>query len=1189
MKPRYYLCLLLSFICLLTESFMLFSKMGVATNSSRIIYVKADASGANNGTSWLDAFTSLTDGLAIANSGDEIWIAHGTYYPTTGTDRSQSFILKNGVSLYGSFTGFERSKNERFSLSTNPRSILSGDIGRLRDMSDNSYHVVKAENVENIVIDYIDVEYGNANGINQEDKKGGGIYFIADKSNATFNMNLLWCCIDNSKADLEGGNIMINCKNGAVLRTVFDRGEIQYGKAQYGNCISINLNNAQCFMKTINLAQMSSDTLSVAKMGGYIYIHNDNKSIFDWQADRASFFINNAEKGGGIALISNNESKANINFINQSGFGFCQAVEGSSIYMECLNNAGNELTLDGTAVYRNIATGKKCYGSFLSNHNNSGTTKITIKNYSTFSNNKVIAHPLTLENSGFGGVIYNTGRNGHTEMVIESSSFYSNSLNSGFGCVIYNDDPDAVIKINRTVFEDNYSGLEGGCIYMNGGSLLMDECYIQRNYAQKSGGAISYKNTEGSKVLKIHNSIIALNKSETHSALDIQASGNATIKPDIFKCGFYENKDASTNVLAAPIGFFVGSKNAKIENGQFINCNFNVGQGGVGAILHNVDKGSCQIKYTNCLFYKNVSQFAAVVNRTGSACLTESNGQSIFNFTNCLFWDNFNLNGTIGKTIKNLSDNTICKPQPILSYCLVPESNCVELDNSVCDNMIYAQDPLIYEVEDKFSNRLLSLMPCSPAINRGNNSVIPTNLLFDFGSYGTKYIEPFTHVPSYGKGFYNNPRIWEGVVDIGAFEYVGNRHEYSSILDEPGKTIVADRQYKDSIGWTHYYNCAQRKLLLSMKTDSLDIGQLNEGLKISSTTSAEYGKKAQNLKGADYLGDPPCDDWYVINRNWQISGAKSINQPLLMRFYFHKRDSIDLQNATPHNSYSDVLTYKITKANSWDKAVKSIGGTYEEKPYKYISSPTTWQFDYQTQYRTNQFFVNDLNGGGSMGIKKLYVVPESRKYICYDELPFRIRDTILKTPGYYPIRLKNANNCDSLVLISVGERIVFGNPLVVKPDNGYESGEIYGYGRVFGGIQGPITYKWSNGSDGENLYNLKAGIYKVTFTDFRGCKDTASVEVKLVDPYQIPNAFTPNNDGNNDYFLPIINGKATIKSFKIYNRVGNMVYNNELLDKGWDGQYKNEECASDLYIYLVELDYGKGIILRGSGEIYLIR
>ena len=133
--------------------------------------------------------------------------------------------------------------------------------------------------------------------------------------------------------------------------------------------------------------------------------------------------------------------------------------------MECLNNAGNELTMERTGVDENIATGKKCYGSFLSNHNNSGTTKITIKNNSAFYTNKVIANPVTLENAGFGGVIYNTGKNGNTEMVIENSSFYSNTLNTGFGGVIYNDDPDAVIKISRTGFENNYSGLEGGCIY----------------------------------------------------------------------------------------------------------------------------------------------------------------------------------------------------------------------------------------------------------------------------------------------------------------------------------------------------------------------------------------------------------------------------------------------------------------------------------------------------------------------------------------------------------------------------------------------------------------------------------------------------------------------------------------------------------------------------------------------------
>ena len=75
--------------------------------SASVIYVNAGATGANNGTSWANAFTSLQSGLAAAGSGDEIWVVAATYKPTTTTDRTISFVLKNNVGVYGGFNGTE--------------------------------------------------------------------------------------------------------------------------------------------------------------------------------------------------------------------------------------------------------------------------------------------------------------------------------------------------------------------------------------------------------------------------------------------------------------------------------------------------------------------------------------------------------------------------------------------------------------------------------------------------------------------------------------------------------------------------------------------------------------------------------------------------------------------------------------------------------------------------------------------------------------------------------------------------------------------------------------------------------------------------------------------------------------------------------------------------------------------------
>ena len=137
-----------------------FSVMPVSA-STVIYYVKQDAIGANNGSSWIDAYTDLQSALSAASSSDEIWVAAGNYKPTTGTDRTISFTLKNGVALYGGFAGTETLRTQR-NPSTNV-TILSGEIGAA-GTADNSYHVVVGAGADNVfVLDGFTITAGNAN------------------------------------------------------------------------------------------------------------------------------------------------------------------------------------------------------------------------------------------------------------------------------------------------------------------------------------------------------------------------------------------------------------------------------------------------------------------------------------------------------------------------------------------------------------------------------------------------------------------------------------------------------------------------------------------------------------------------------------------------------------------------------------------------------------------------------------------------------------------------------------------------------------------------------------------------------------------------------------------------------------------------------------------------------------------
>jgi len=124
------------------------------------IYVKADVSGIQNGTSWQNAFSDLQKAIQKTKQGDEIWVAKGMYFPTDGTDKSISFSLKENVTLYGGFNGTETDVSQRnWELN---QTILSGNIGDKSTNTDNSMHVVTTAN--GAVLDGFIVEDGFAMG-----------------------------------------------------------------------------------------------------------------------------------------------------------------------------------------------------------------------------------------------------------------------------------------------------------------------------------------------------------------------------------------------------------------------------------------------------------------------------------------------------------------------------------------------------------------------------------------------------------------------------------------------------------------------------------------------------------------------------------------------------------------------------------------------------------------------------------------------------------------------------------------------------------------------------------------------------------------------------------------------------------------------------------------------------------------
>lgn len=115
------------------------------------------------------------------------------------------------------------------------------------------------------------------------------------------------------------------------------------------------------------------------------------------------------------------------------------------------------------------------------------------------------------------------------------------------------------------------------------------------------------------------------------------------------------------------------------------------------------------------------------------------------------------------------------------------------------------------------------------------------------------------------------------------------------------------------------------------------------------------------------------------------------------------------------------------------------------------------------------------------------------------------------------------------------------------------------------------AYQWQDGTTSPGYKVNAYGRYTVTVTDASYCTNTASVEISNNCPgtVYIPNAFTPlNNDGINDIFYPVIRNVKSLQ-FQVYNRWGQLLFETNDLNNGWNGIHRNEYSISDVYIYKV--------------------
>lgn len=143
-------------------------------------------------------------------------------------------------------------------------------------------------------------------------------------------------------------------------------------------------------------------------------------------------------------------------------------------------------------------------------------------------------------------------------------------------------------------------------------------------------------------------------------------------------------------------------------------------------------------------------------------------------------------------------------------------------------------------------------------------------------------------------------------------------------------------------------------------------------------------------------------------------------------------------------------------------------------------------------------------------------------------------------------------------------------------------------------------YDWSFGDGAISTFQHpihsyeKDGKYLVRLIakNTNGCKDTTFTEIEIDPEYHfyIPNAFTPDNDGNNDIFTTV---GEEIEEFTmmIYNRWGELIYETYDLNSGWDGTTKGGETLAmeGVYVYKIKLRDWEGLYHNFTGKVTLIK
>lgn len=398
--------------------------------AAEIIYVDDTATDPiHNGTSWCGGYLYLQDALFVAQAGDTIRVAQGTYKPDQGAgqspgDRAASFHLISGVGLYGGYAGCgeaEPDARDTIAFETNLSGDLLGNDGsNFANNDENSWHIVSAIGVnEATSLDGFIVSAANANAPDPN-FLGGGVYAIE----SALNVNN---CVIKANFATRGAGMYSEGGTPIVTGCFFsdNLADFDFATPPGGGAWHISMGSATAV-----------DTVFRANDGGFggaVY-----NAYGDLSFDGCLFAENGAVWGGAIE-----------NEFSSQG-----------IFIDCEFDSNTSLSTG--AGFRNFASNVTFRGC-------------------TFSQN------IT---PNYGGGIYNIGNQIEKTMHVEDCTFISNSAERGAGAYMAPAKAGITVVVNCDFIDNTAADVGGGLLNFESTAYHIEGCRFLGNTALDRGGGM---------------------------------------------------------------------------------------------------------------------------------------------------------------------------------------------------------------------------------------------------------------------------------------------------------------------------------------------------------------------------------------------------------------------------------------------------------------------------------------------------------------------------------------------------------------------------------------------------------------------------------------------------------------------------------------------------------------------------